>query len=104
MSVQVGIGLFTGQVPPGSERTFAQEYREVLDLVRLAEAIGFDSAWVSEHHGSSDGYLPSLFPMLAAFAAATERIRLGTGVMLTPFHDPLRLAEDVAVFDPIFGG
>src|SRR5437660_183529 len=104
MTVQIGIGLFTGQVPPGSSRTFAQEYREVLDLVRLAETLGFDSAWVSEHHGSSDGYLPSLLPMLAAFATATDRIALGTGVMLTPFHDPLRLAEDAAVVDQISGG
>src|SRR6266567_385794 len=92
MGVQVGIGLFTGQLPPGSGRTFAREYRETLDLVRLAEALGFDSAWVSEHHGSSDGYLPSLLPMLAGFAAATDRIRLGTGVVLAPFHEPLRLA------------
>jgi probable F420-dependent oxidoreductase len=104
MGVKVGIGLFTGQVPPGSERTFTQEYREVLDLVRLAETLGFDSAWVSEHHGSGDGYLPSLLPMLAAFAAATERMKLGTGVLLTPFHDPLRLAEDAAVVDLISGG
>src|SRR2546429_7531288 len=104
MTVRIGIGLFTGQVPPGSDRTFQQEYREVLDLVRLAEALGFDSAWVSEHHGSSDGYLPSLLPMLAAFAASTDRIRIGTGVMLTPFHDPLRLAEDAAVVDLLSGG
>src|SRR5436190_8776335 len=104
MAVQVGIGLFTGQVPPESGRTFAQEYREVLDLVRLAETLGFDSAWVSEHHGGGDGYLPSLLPMLAAFAAATERMKLGTGVLLTPFHDPLRLAEDCAVVDQLSNG
>src|SRR2546427_12210846 len=104
MAVHIGIGLFTGQVPPESGRTFRQEYRETLDLVRLAEALGFDSAWVSEHHGSGDGYLPSLLPMLAAFAAATDRIRLGTGVLLTPFHDPLRLAEDAAVVDQLSGG
>jgi probable F420-dependent oxidoreductase len=102
--VQIGIGLFTAQVPPGSERTYAQEYREILDLVRLAETLGFDSAWVSEHHGSGDGYMPSLLPTLAAFAAATERIKLGTGVMLTPFHHPLRLAEDVATVDVISEG
>src|SRR5213593_3677377 len=104
MAVRIGIGLFTAQIPLGSRRTFAREYRETLDLVRLAESVGFDSAWVSEHHGSSDGYLPSLLPMLAAFAATTDRIALGTGVMLTPFHDPLRLAEDAAVVDQISGG
>jgi probable F420-dependent oxidoreductase len=104
MAVHIGIGLFTGQVPPGSKRTFVQEYREIVDLVRLAEALGFDSAWVSEHHGSGDGYMPSLLPTLAAFAAATERIRLGTGVLLTPLHHPLRLAEDAATVDLISGG
>lgn len=104
MAVRVGIGLFSGQIPEGSGRSFAQEYRETIDLVRLAEALGFDSAWVTEHHGSSDGYLPSLFPMLAAFAAATERIQLGTGVVLAPLHDPIRLAEDAAVVDQLSGG
>ena len=104
MTVRIGLGLFTGQLPPGSPRTFAQEYRETLELVRLAEAVGFDSAWVSEHHGSSDGYLPSLLPMLAAFAASTERIILGTGVVLAPLHHPLRLAEDAAVVDQLSDG
>jgi probable F420-dependent oxidoreductase len=104
MGVRVGIGLFTAQLPASSKRTFEQEYRETLALVRLAERVGFDSAWVSEHHGSSDGYLPSLLPMLAAFGAVTERIELGTGVVLTPLHEPLRLAEDAAVVDQLSGG
>jgi probable F420-dependent oxidoreductase len=104
MTVHVGLGLFTGQIPASSSRTFAREYGQTLDLVRLAEGVGFDSAWVSEHHGASDGYLPSLLPMLAAFAASTERMRLGTGVVLAPFHDPLRLAEDAAVVDQLSGG
>jgi probable F420-dependent oxidoreductase len=104
MPPKIGLGLFTGQVPSGSGRTFAQEYRETLELVRMGEELGFDSAWVSEHHGSSDGYLPSLLPMLAAMAATTERIELGTAVVLAPFHDPLRLAEDVAVVDQLSGG
>jgi probable F420-dependent oxidoreductase len=104
MAVRIGIGLFTGQIPPGSARTFAREYRETVELVRLAEALGFDSAWVSEHHGSSDGYFPSLLVVLAAFAEATSRIRLGTGVVLTPLHDPLRLAEDAATVDQLSDG
>jgi alkanesulfonate monooxygenase SsuD/methylene tetrahydromethanopterin reductase-like flavin-dependent oxidoreductase (luciferase family) len=68
------------------------------------ETEGLDGAWVSEHHFSADGYLPALLPLLAAFAAATERIELGTGVVLAPFHDPIRLAEDFAVVDQISGG
>ena len=104
MGVRVGIGLFTGQLPAGSPRTFAQEYRDTIELVRLAEHAGFDSAWVSEHHGSSDGYLPSLLVMLAAMAEATDRIDLGTGVILTPLHDPIRLAEDAAVLDQLSEG
>jgi probable F420-dependent oxidoreductase len=104
MAVHIGIGLFTAQVPPDSGRTFTQEYREIIDLVRLAETLGFESAWVSEHHGSGDGYMPSLLATLAAFAAATDHIQLGTGVILTPFHNPLRLAEDAATVDLISGG
>ena len=104
MGLKIGVGLFTGQVPPGSDRSFHREYRDYLELVQLAEAEGLDSAWVSEHHCSQDGYLPSLAVMLAAFAATTERIELGTGVVLAPFHDPLRLAEDFAVVDELSGG
>jgi probable F420-dependent oxidoreductase len=104
MTVRVGVGLFTAQLPSGSPRTFAQEYRDTIELVRVAEDAGFDSAWVSEHHGSSDGYLPSLFVLLGALAAATNRIALGTGVVLTPLHDPIRLAEDAAVVDQLSGG
>jgi probable F420-dependent oxidoreductase len=104
MAVHVGIGLFTGQVPPGSGRTYAQEHRETLDLARLAETLGFDSAWVSEHHGAGDGYFPSLLTVLGAMAAVTDRILLGTGVVLTPFHDPLRLAEDAATVDLLSDG
>jgi probable F420-dependent oxidoreductase len=104
MTVRIGLGLFTGQIPAASARSFAREYADTLELVRLAEAVGFDSAWVSEHHGSSDGYLPSLLPMLAAFAASTERIALGTGLVLAPLHDPIRLAEDAAVVDQLSDG
>lgn len=102
--MQVGVGLFTAQVPPGSGRTFVEEYRDIVELARLAERVGFDSAWVSEHHGAGDGYMPSLLPVLGALAAVTDRLQLGTGVMLAPFHDPLRLAEDAATVDLLSEG
>jgi probable F420-dependent oxidoreductase len=104
VTVRIGLGLFTGQLPVGSDRTFEREYRDIVDLSRLAATLGFDSVWVSEHHGSGDGYLPSLLPVLAGLATATERVQLGTGVVLTPFHHPLRLAEDAAVVDLLSGG
>lgn len=104
MTVKFGIGLFTGQIPPGSDRTPHDDYRDSIELVALAESEGFDSAWVSEHHFSQDGYLPSLLCLLAAFATVTERIELGTGVVLAPFHDPIRMAEDFAVVDQLSGG
>ena len=104
MAFKIGVGLFTGQVPQGSGRTFHRDYADAIELARLTEDEGLDSAWVSEHHGSADGYLPSLLPLLAAFAAVTERIELGTGVVLAPFHDPIRLAEDFATVDQISGG
>ena len=104
MGLKLGVGLFTGQIPPGMDRSFREEYRDAIELVKLVEREGLDSAWVSEHHFSEDGYLPSLLVMLAAFAAATERIELGTGVVLAPFHDPIRMAEDFAVVDQISAG
>ncbi|HEX6548744.1 MAG TPA: LLM class flavin-dependent oxidoreductase [Candidatus Dormibacteraeota bacterium] len=104
MPLKVGLGLFTGQVPPGSGRTVAQEYAEVLDLCRLAEQAGFDSVWLSEHHGAADSYLPSLPVFGAAIAAVTGRVEIGFGVVLGPFQHPIRFAEDCAVLDQVANG
>lgn len=104
MSLHIGLGLFTGQVPTDDDRTVADEYQHILSLARLAEETGFDSFWVSEHHGAADSYLPSLIVMLAAVAAVTERLSLGTAVVLGPFQHPLRLAEDCAVVDQLSRG
>jgi len=102
--VRWGIGLYTGQVPDGSGIGFREEYARILEQARFAEELGIDSLWLSEHHGADDGYLPSLLPLAAAILANTERLVVGTAVMLAPFHHPLRLAEDVAVLDQLSGG
>jgi alkanesulfonate monooxygenase SsuD/methylene tetrahydromethanopterin reductase-like flavin-dependent oxidoreductase (luciferase family) len=102
--VKFGLGQFTLQVPPWDNRTHAQLYADTLDLAAFADDAGFDSFWLAEHHGAADGYIPSLLPFLAAAGARTSRMQLGTAVMLAPFHDPLRVAEDAAVVDGIAAG
>jgi alkanesulfonate monooxygenase SsuD/methylene tetrahydromethanopterin reductase-like flavin-dependent oxidoreductase (luciferase family) len=79
-------------------------YGELLDQIEWADTAGFDSVWLSEHHVTDDGYMPSVFVMLAAIAGRTQNLRLGTAVCLAPLHHPIRLAEDVAVVDILSGG
>jgi probable F420-dependent oxidoreductase len=85
-------------------RPWRQLYESLLEQITWADSAGFDSVWLSEHHFTDEGYLPSMFPMLAALAARTTRMRLGTAVLLAPLHHPLRLAEDAAVVDQLSGG
>lgn len=102
--MKFGLGQFTLQIPPWDTRDHTELYEDMLRLAVRAEELGFDSIWFAEHHGASDGYIPSVLPMIAAIAARTERLQLGTAVMLAPFHDPIRVAEDAAVIDLISKG
>jgi len=90
--------------PPQWSRPVQELYRDLLDLCVLAEELGIDHLWTSEHHFHEDGWSPSQFPILAAIAARTRRIRIGTFVLLLPFHNPIRVAEDAATVDIISGG
>jgi alkanesulfonate monooxygenase SsuD/methylene tetrahydromethanopterin reductase-like flavin-dependent oxidoreductase (luciferase family) len=79
---------------------------EITRHARLAENLGFDSIWAGESHQRvlAHGHLPSPLLGLAAIAAVTNKIRLGTGVLLLPLYDPHRLAEDTAVLDCLSSG
>lgn len=90
---------------PGLEPPRAQRlYDAAVEMAEWADAKGFDMAVVSEHHASADGYLPSPIVLAAAMAARTERIALWVSALLVPLHDPVRLAEDLAVLDLISNG
>lgn len=90
--------------PSFDERSYNHYYAEALEEVAEADRLGFDTVWMSEHHFSGDGFLPSPLVMAAAIAARTRRIRIGTSIMVLPLHHPLRVAEDAAVVDLISGG
>ena len=78
--------------------------RIVLEQLAWADTRGFDAAQLPEHHGSEDGYDPS--PMLfgAAIAARTSNLRIHPSAVLLPLHDPVRVAEDIALLDNISDG
>lgn len=77
---------------------------EQFDIMVRAEDYGFDSVWPAEHHFSEYGYCASPAVSLAAVAARTKRIRLGTGVVVLPLNHPVRVAEDFAIIDLMSNG
>ncbi|MCW2276473.1 LLM class flavin-dependent oxidoreductase [Rhodoblastus acidophilus] len=73
-------------------------------LVQHVEALGFEEAWVAEHHFNPDAASPSILALLAYLAGVTSKIRLGSAAVLLPFRNPIQVAEDVATIDILSGG
>ena len=101
--LKFGLG-FDFRRAPDDPRPMQEVYAAGLDAIAYAEDLGFDYVFLTEHHFVEDGYSPSVAPLAAAIAARTKRIRIGSYVLLLPFHNPLRLAEDFAVADLIADG
>jgi alkanesulfonate monooxygenase SsuD/methylene tetrahydromethanopterin reductase-like flavin-dependent oxidoreductase (luciferase family) len=103
MARDIGL-IFSFRNPDFHRVPWPELYRSELDLMVAAEDLTYDTVWLTEHHFVDDGYSPSLFPIAAAAAARTSRIRIGTYVLLLPLHNPVRVAEDAITVDIISNG
>lgn len=90
--------------PPQWRRPFGKMYAEYLAQIERAEAAGFGSVWLTEHHFCEDGYTPSPLVIAGAIGARTSRMRIGTNLIVLPLHDPVRIAEDAATLSLLTGG
>jgi alkanesulfonate monooxygenase SsuD/methylene tetrahydromethanopterin reductase-like flavin-dependent oxidoreductase (luciferase family) len=79
-------------------------YAAALDMAAFADDFGADRIGLMEHHGSDDGYLPQPFVLGGGVAARTKNCGLLLGAVILPLHDPVKLAEQIAVLDLISGG
>jgi alkanesulfonate monooxygenase SsuD/methylene tetrahydromethanopterin reductase-like flavin-dependent oxidoreductase (luciferase family) len=89
---------------PGRARSDADVWRFGLELAGAAEGQGFDSVWTAEHHFTDYHMCPNVAQFLTWVASRTTRVQLGSMVLVLPWHDPVRLAEEVTVLDHMSGG
>ncbi|MET8994885.1 LLM class flavin-dependent oxidoreductase [Amycolatopsis sp. NPDC004169] len=75
-----------------------------VELVELLEELGFDGVWLAEHHFHDFGTVPNTLTMLAHLAGRTERLRLGSGIVVLPLRNPVHVAEEAAMVDVLSGG
>jgi alkanesulfonate monooxygenase SsuD/methylene tetrahydromethanopterin reductase-like flavin-dependent oxidoreductase (luciferase family) len=93
--------VFQGQ---GEGRTDRNVYRNELRFGDLAEPLGFESLWGVEHHFTDYTMCPDVLQYLSYFAGRTQRIQLGSMVVVLPWHKPIRVAEQVVVLDHMSDG
>ncbi|MFC7542911.1 LLM class flavin-dependent oxidoreductase [Siccirubricoccus deserti] len=86
------------------DRTDRQLYREAIADARLVQAMGYDAAWMVEHHFSDYYPQPNPLLFLSHIAAACPGLGLGTAVMVLPWYDPRRFAEDLAMLQTLTDG
>ena len=82
----------------------SRAFGEAVEQIQFAEELGFDSVWLAEHHFTRFGVCPLALPFAHFVAAKTSKIRIGTGVTVVNFHDPIFLAEEAAMLDVLSGG
>jgi alkanesulfonate monooxygenase SsuD/methylene tetrahydromethanopterin reductase-like flavin-dependent oxidoreductase (luciferase family) len=89
---------------PGRRQPIQTVYARALERIAIMDSAGYEAVWLTEHHFNDYSVCPSI-PVMGAYAAArTKRLRIGTGVTLAAFYNPVRLAEEIALLDILSGG
>src|SRR5207249_12291771 len=101
-AMHVGTGTFFQNL--GKTRSDAEVYAHELSMADLGEPLGFDSVWAAEHHFTDYTMCPDPAQLLTYLAGRTQRVQLGTMVMVLPWHDPVRIAEHFTVLDHMSRG
>ncbi|MFK5996712.1 MAG: LLM class flavin-dependent oxidoreductase [Rhodobacterales bacterium] len=96
--------LFVHMERLSTKDTYQELHDQFIELALMAEAGGMKTVWTGEHHAMDFTISPNPFLLLVELAGKTERIRLGTGTIVAPFWDPIRLAGEAAMTDLITGG
>jgi luciferase family oxidoreductase group 1 len=92
------------QSPIAEGSTGAQALHNTIDLARLTDRLGYHRYWVAEHHGGPMLAGPSPEALIGPIAAATERIRVGSGGVMLPHYSPLKVAETFSLLSGLFPG
>jgi alkanesulfonate monooxygenase SsuD/methylene tetrahydromethanopterin reductase-like flavin-dependent oxidoreductase (luciferase family) len=95
---------FDMRAAPFAPDTAAERYLACVEMAARADELPVDVVGLSEHHVSPDGFLSSPLILASQIAARTARVRISVSALLVPLHEPLRLAEDIAVLDLLSGG
>jgi alkanesulfonate monooxygenase SsuD/methylene tetrahydromethanopterin reductase-like flavin-dependent oxidoreductase (luciferase family) len=99
------IGLrYDLRIPPFAPLTPQRQYEACLEQCQWADRHGIDLAVLSEHHGVEDGFMSAPVTLAAAIAGRTCRLQINIAAVLVPLHDPIRLAEQLAVVQLVSGG
>jgi len=98
------VGMATIFQNPHDQRSDHSVYRDELRLAELAEPLGFESIWGVEHHFTDYTMCPDVVQFLSYMAGRTQRLQLGSMVVVLPWHDPLRVAEQVSMIDNLSDG
>ena len=98
------VGVAIAMQNPNRQQADHQVYWEDRRLADLTEPLGFDSFWTVEHHFDDYTMVPDVCQFLTYMAGRTSRIKLGTAVIVLPWHDPVRVAEQISMLDILSEG